>query len=215
MKVLSLIAGCAAADVTLVDFAGDSSTAHTFKELNDPVMGGQSIGTWNVTNGVGVFDGEVKNVPSLKAPGFIKASADGKFADCSANIDGSLVLEVRSPTADYKGFKVAFASGSLSPAYSCAGGAGLPFSGGCFKADFQFPATNATSSEDFVDISIPFNKFSDHWSSASGEPTKTCAEDKKACPTADKLKKIQRIELWAEGVDGKIHLEAKSIKCSA
>lgn len=37
-------------------------------------MGGKSTGTFNVENGLGIFDGEVVDVPFLKAPGFIKAS---------------------------------------------------------------------------------------------------------------------------------------------
>ena len=49
--------------------------------------------------------GEVVDVPSLKAPGFIKAAADGKFADASAELDGDLVLTVRSSTPEYKGFQ--------------------------------------------------------------------------------------------------------------
>lgn len=42
--------------------------------LSLQVMGGKSTGTFNVENGLGIFDGEVVDVPFLKAPGFIKAS---------------------------------------------------------------------------------------------------------------------------------------------
>jgi hypothetical protein len=52
-------------------------------------------------------------------------------------------------------------------------------------------------------------------SSATGEPTATCASDSSACLTADKLRAVKRLELWAEGVDGKIHLEVQSISASA
>ena len=38
------------------------------------VMGGKSTGTFAVSNQLGIFDGEVVDVPFLKAPGFIKAS---------------------------------------------------------------------------------------------------------------------------------------------
>merc|ERR1712054_53401 len=85
----------------VVTFDG-SATTYKFVELNDPVMGGKSTGTWDQSNGYGVFDGEVVDVPSLSAPGFIKASADGKFADLSSVAGGSLLLKVRSSTPSYK-----------------------------------------------------------------------------------------------------------------
>jgi len=107
--------------------------------MNDPVMGGKSTGTFKAETGYGVMDGAVATVPSLSAPGFIKAAGDGKYPDASAEIDGDLVLSVRSTTPTYKGFRVTFATG-LSPAYSCAGGGGIPFSRGCFKAKFDVPA---------------------------------------------------------------------------
>ncbi|CAE7540896.1 unnamed protein product, partial [Symbiodinium pilosum] len=102
-------------------FLYEAGTTFDFKELNDPVMGGQSTGTWKLDSaGFGVFDGQVVDVPSLKAPGFIKAAADGSFPDASA-------------------------------------------------------------------------------------------ADPSACPTAQRLAAIKRLEVWAEGALGKIHLEIKSI----
>merc|ERR1719235_2501508 len=194
--------------IDLATFDGETATTFTFVELNDPVMGGQSTGTWHVdaTAREGIFDGEVKDVPSLKAPGFIKAAADGKFPDVSEFADGNLVLTVRTSTPDYAGYRVTFTSGAASPAFSCAGGGSLPFSRGCYKQKFSVPAGS-----DFVEVKLPFNTFSDKWSSATGEQTETCAKDKSVCPTAEKLKKIQRIEFWAEGALGKLHLEIKSV----
>merc|ERR1711865_996405 len=98
--------------------------------------------------------GEVNDVPSLKAPGFIKAAADGKLPDVSDFIDGSLVLTVRSSTPDFAGYRVAFVSGAVSGAYACAGGGSLPFSRGCFKQKFNVPAGS-----DFVEVKLPFNAF--------------------------------------------------------
>merc|ERR1712061_202029 len=192
--------------VNLVTFDGTRETTFEFKELNDPVMGGQSTGTWSLSDGFGIMDGEVVNVPSLKAPGFIKAAADGSFPDVSAFINGSLVLTVRTSTPDYAGYRVTFVSGAASPSYSCAGGGGLPLSRGCFKQKFSVPAGS-----DFVEVKLPFNTFSDKWSSATGEHTAECSTEKDVCPTADKLSKIQRIEFWGEGAAGKLHLEVKSV----
>lgn len=197
--------------VGLVTFDGASGTTFEFKALDDPVMGGKSTGTWTVdaASKVGVFDGEVVDVPSLKAPGFIKAASDGKFADVSAVADGAFVLKVRTTTPEYRGFRFSFASGAMSTNYACAGGGNLPFSRGCFKSH----AFNVSGSENgaFVEVRLPISSFSDKWSSATGEQTKTCAEDSDVCPTAAKLKAIQRVEIWAEGALGKVHLEIQSI----
>merc|ERR1712187_627859 len=190
----------------LVTFDGSSGTTFKFVELNDPVMGGKSTGTWSLGAGFGILDGEVVNVPSLKAPGFIKAAADGKFPDVSEFIDGSLVLSVRTTTPEYAGYRVTFVSGAASPDFSCAGGGGLPFSRGCFKNKFTVPAGS-----DVVEVKIPFNTFSDKWSSATGEQTTTCADSKDVCPTASKLSKIQRVEFWGVGASGKLHLEVQSV----
>jgi len=195
-----------AASGSLVTFDGASGTTFKFVELNDPVMGGKSTGTWSLGEGCGIMDGDVVDVPSLKAPGFIKAAADGKFADVSEFIDGSLVLSVRTSTPDYAGYRISFASGSVSAAFSCAAGGSLPFSRGCFKQKFTVPAGS-----DFTDVKIPFSTFSDKWSSATGEQTTTCAQNKDVCPTASKLSQIKRIEFWGEGAAGKLHLEVKSI----
>jgi hypothetical protein len=191
---------------SMVTFDGAPATTFKFVELNDPVMGGRSTGTWSLGDGFGILNGEVVNVPSLKAPGFIKAAADGKLPDVSDFIDGSLVLSVRTSTPEYAGFRVTFVSGATSPSFSCAGGGSLPFSRGCFKQKFSVPAGSK-----FVDVKLPFNTFSDKWSSATGEHTAECAKDKDVCPTARKLSAIQRIEFWGEGAAGKLHLEVRSV----
>ena len=171
-------------------------------------MGGQSHGTWNVTAGeFGSMTGEVVDVPSLGAPGFIKASADGNFNDASAATGGVLALSVRSQTASYTGFRVSFAVGT-SPSYACSSGGSLPYSRGCFKSKFTVPPS---AGSEFVDVEIPFANFSDLWSAATGDPTSTCAEDASACVTAKTLAGIKRVEIWAEGVGGEIEIDLKAI----
>ena len=102
------------------------------------MMGGESTGTWHVEHRQGIFDGIVKEVPSLKAPGFIKAAADGSFADVSAAQE--LVLLVRSSTPEYKAIGIgghrmmsrldgrSFKSRGLDLRNGCAGAVGV---GGC------------------------------------------------------------------------------------
>merc|ERR1711998_680010 len=194
------------AQLPIVTFDGVQGTTFDFKALNDPVMGGRSSGTWTVADGAGVLDGEVVDVPSLSAPGFIKAAADGTFPDASSAFGGNLVLTVRSSTPEYAGFRVTFVAGATSAAFACSAGGSSPLSRGCFKAKFSVPAGS-----DFAQIKIPFSDFSDKWSSATGEQTTTCAQSADVCPTASKLSKIQRIEFWGEGANGKLHLEVKSV----
>jgi apolipoprotein D and lipocalin family protein len=194
------------ASLPLVTFDGSAGTSFDFKALNDPVMGGKSTGSWALGDGFGILDGEVVDVPSLSAPGFIKAAADGKFPDVSAAFGGSLVLNVRSSTPEYSGYRVTFVSGATSASFACAAGGSLPLSRGCFKAKFSVPAGS-----DFVQVKIPFTDFSDKWSSATGEQTTTCAQSADVCPTASKLSKIQRVEFWGEGANGKLHLEVQSV----
>merc|ERR1711894_245241 len=198
-------------DVPLVTFDGAESTTFKFTELDDPVMGGISSGTFEVNSedAFGIFDGTVRDVPSLSAPGAISAYAMGEFNDASMALSGDLVLKVRSSTPDYKGFRISFAAGALNPRYSCSGGGQIPFSGGCFKSTFQVPA-----SDDFVEVRVPFSSFSDHWSPSTGDPTVTCADDPSVCPTNINLGNIQMLQVWAEGVKGDIHLEIESIIAS-
>ena len=63
------------------DVPGDNTTPamHTWYALTDPVMGGQSTGTATAGEGLGIFVGEVKTVPSLNAPGFIAMQTRGTF----------------------------------------------------------------------------------------------------------------------------------------
>ena len=155
------------------------------------------------------MNGTVKDVPFLQAPGFIKAasySRSGHFNDASAAISGDLILNVRSTTAAYTGYRISIAAGTLSAEYSCASGGSNPLSGGCFKAKYSIP-----HGDEFSEVRIPFSMFSDHWSPATGDQTITCADDPKVCPTAKDLANIKSIEIWAEGVKGDIHLEVQSI----
>ena len=125
-------------------------------------------------------------------------------------LQGDLVLRVRSSTPDYEGFRVSFSPKSLSAEYSCAGGGTIPFSNGCFKAQFMVP-----SGDDFVEVRIPFSSFSDHWNPATGEPYIACSEDHpNVCPKENDLKHIRWIEVWSEGVAGDIHLEVESISAN-
>ena len=167
--------------------------------LNDVLyivfQGGISSGSWsvnedNTSRGYGIEDGIVRDVPSLQAPGFIKASADGRFNDASSALQGDLILRVRSTTPDYPAFRVSFGRYYERE----------------YKADFSVPP-----GESFSEIRIPFNMFSCKWDTGTGDQTVTCAEDPNVCPTEEALKNLKRISVMAEGAKGEAHLEVKSI----
>lgn len=80
------------------------------------------------------------------------------------------------------------------------------------RQSFSVPPSK---NNEFQTIKIPLSSFSDLWSSATGEHTKECTDDSSACLTSEKLAKIQRLELWAEGVAGKANLEIKKISVEA
>jgi hypothetical protein len=201
--------------VPLVTFDGVNATTFAFEELEDSVMGSESYGNWTLGTGAGLLSGIVTIVPRPAvsivhaSPGFIKAAASGVFSDASAAAAGSLVLVVRS-TTPYAGFRASFASGTAHPSYACEGGGSIPKSRGCFKSS-NFTVPTPAVAGGFSSVSIPFAQFSDRWTPATGEHSKTCAQDASTCVTGDTLKGIQRIEVWAEGATGNVHLELKSI----
>jgi hypothetical protein len=45
-----IVATASATTLPLVTFDGASATTHSFVELNDPVMGGKSTGTFTISN---------------------------------------------------------------------------------------------------------------------------------------------------------------------
>jgi len=55
--------------VPLVSFNPASDT-HSWETVDDPVMGGVSVSTYTMEDSFGVWEGEVKDVPSLADPGF-------------------------------------------------------------------------------------------------------------------------------------------------
>merc|ERR1719421_1820605 len=98
LALLPAVVG-ASKTVPLATFDGATATSYPWETVNDPVMGGQSDSTFKMdkANGVGVWDGEVKIVPFLKAPGFCNLQAPGlmkkaKFPD----LTGSNAIVIRA-----------------------------------------------------------------------------------------------------------------------
>merc|ERR1719498_1166336 len=198
--------------VDLVTFDGeDKSTTWTWKDLNDPVMGGQSESTWHIneTLGAAVWDGETKIVPSLKAPGFCNAETTNGLGVLTKANDAAgfthLLLRVRS-TKPYTGFKVSFAADTLNPQFSS------------YKSEFNVTRHDGV----WHTVAVPFENFSNDWSAytgrcdtvdPNGKKHKCCSkETPEVCPTDKNLADISQFGLWTEGVAGEFHIEVQWIR---
>lgn len=204
----ALVVATITAEVTkLSTFDGAKGTTWSWRDTNDPVMGGASTSTFVIDKDqkIGIFNGTCAIVPSLNAPGFCKTTATGltPFPDVAADIDGTMQLRVRSTTPNYKGYKIAFAAKDV-PHTSI-------FGGGSFKAEFFLE-----DNEDWQIVKIPFNKFSYDWSGytgrcdtkdPSGQQHECCDTNPKVCPTPKYLSTITSTEVWSEGVEGDFHIE--------
>jgi len=176
--------------VPLATFVEGDDAFRSWIQQNDPVMGGKSRGTFVVADGVGVMNGTVALIPALGAPGFIKVSTTDKksFADVSACSGLALTTKSSSSPSQYGGYRVSF--GTDSAFLQC----GKFFARG-FKADF-------TAGEgEFTTVQVPFNKFTKCWDDSTGDAIKTCEEDARFCPSANRLADMQTISVWAEGAN--------------
>merc|ERR1719454_1986285 len=179
-----LLANAAGSDITLAAFGADDAVTRTWKEQNDPVMGGKSSGTFSVSGEVGTIQGTVADVPSLSAPGFIKATASGTYADVSSCAGIALEVQSTSNPDPYTGYRLSLGNdGSACGKFFARG----------FKADFAAPSGK------FGTVQIPFENFSKCWDDATGDAIKTCAEDSSLCITNGRKQNLQSLSVWAEG----------------
>jgi len=209
-----LFAQALADEVKLATFDGAAATKASWRDGNDPVMGGASTSTFSITaDKTGLFNGTCAIVGFLKAPGFAKitGSRDSDFHDITGY--DNIALRVRSSTPDYTGFKVAWAAPGI-PKTSIFGGAS-------YKAGFNL------TGGDWQTVEVPFAQFSYDWSGYTGRcdtkdpngflhkgPQHYCCDKSGLQPSksevcVDKkfLSIINSIELWAEGVKGDFNLE--------
>lgn len=209
-----LLISALASEVKLATFDGAKETAASWKDLNDPVMGGSSTSTFRVTaDKTGVFNGTCAIVGFLKAPGFAKAVGSATFADITGY--DHIALRVRSATPNYQGFKVAF------------GAPGIPktsmFGGSTYKADFKL------TGGDWQLVEVPMTQFSYDWSGYTGrcdtkDPASMwslfrrvqhycCSKSglqpskPEVCVDTKFLSKVNSLEVWAEGVVGDFNIE--------
>jgi hypothetical protein len=201
-----------AAELKLATFDGTKATTASWKDMNDPVMGGASVSSFKVTpDKTGLFNGTCAIVEFLKAPGFAKIVGSSHFADITGY--DSIALKVRSSTPDYQGFKVAFAAPGI-PKTSIYGGSS-------YKADFKLKGG------EWQVVEVPLTQFSYDWSGFTGRcdtkdpassfskgPQHYCCDKSglqpskaEVCVDSKFLSEISSFEVWAEGVAGDFNIE--------
>jgi hypothetical protein len=93
---------------SIATFDGAKATTLSWQTVNDPVMGGQSKSNFEVDaeHHLGVWAGEVKIVPFLKAPGFcnLQSPGLGKTADFP-DLSDAKGIKVRAREATASGLK--------------------------------------------------------------------------------------------------------------
>ena len=196
--------------IPLVSFAADAdpSLKHKWTAMNDPVMGGKSYSNVSVGDDMLRFTGKVAIVPFLGAPGFITA-ATGRglgpggqsplppesFVDVSSC--KGLTVVANDLSNGYSGYRISFGNGHAQhPGHNHAYG---------FKADLH-PTIGS-----FGAVSIPFTSFTDYWDDATGKSVVSCEEKREYCPDVKTLANMKTMSIWAEGVEGRVHLEVRSI----
>lgn len=214
----------ASVSVPLVTFDGNPATSFNFTEHNAGNGGGPVVskGTWAVTDGHGVLDGDIgiewdgsPEEDHVGWPGFIRATLEGDLPDASTASTGALILMVRSNTPTYNGFRVSIGTTEhwSTTKEACGPKLGPEKNRGCYLARFTVPPSRQF--DDFTPVRIPFSSFSGSWLFGPGNIRHTCAASKEMCLTSKALARIKSLDFWATGVEGKVRLEVKSITASA
>lgn len=183
--------------LSFVDFITFNASTFAWELVNDPVMGGLSRSNYSINRSTGLayWEGEVKVVPSLNAPGFCNFETTGfqRFRDASAY--SNLIIRMLS-TIDYAGWKVSFTADTLSPQFKS------------FKADF-----NVTADGQWHEYALPWNAFSNDWSAYTGEPVTPCSPaHPEVCPTLKNLQDISAFGLWTEGAAGPFNVQIQWVR---
>lgn len=185
-------------EIPLVTFHGQNADTRPWSQKNDPVMGGSSSGTFTIdaNQGVGVMDGEVKDVWFLQAPGFIKAGRDDHYPDITNCKAFAITAKVSN---NYGGWRFSVGNAHAKE---------------CNKRHaYGYKANYHPSWEDFTTEVIPFEDFSDCWDDGTGEHIQDCSEENpQFCIDAATKIDLGKIEIWAEGAKGKVDIQIADIK---
>lgn len=183
--------------VPIATFDGNSKTTWPWQTVNDPVMGGQSNSTFHVdsTRALGVWEGEVRIVPFLKAPGFCNLQAPGLFkAATFPDLSGTQGVVVQAREKNASGitrFNVMLMTS----------GAKHFLKQGVYAADFVL---NGAMEDHF----LPFSSFTCTW---RGQNVTWCPD------LSTQLGKVTNIGIGTAfpGPAAKFHVEISSLSASA
>jgi hypothetical protein len=127
-----------------------SNLVHVSKDM---VMGGRSAGTFSIKAGLGVFEGNDKDVPC-----FIQVRMTDKT-----------VWPDVTPNKPYKGYRVSFRN-THAPG------------GKFYTSGYKATLTDVPDGDDLEKIQIPFSDFTDLWDDAMGDLIHTCQETPSIVP---------------------------------
>lgn len=183
--MFSSIAFASAKTVMLATFDGAKETTLTWNPVNDPVMGGQSTSTFNVQASKGIFEGEVKVVTFLGAPGFCNLETSGtvSFPDVS-DTDGIVVTAKQTLDGGLKNFDVRLTTTQTDAAKR----------GASWGADFE-----VVEGQD--SYFVPYSAFSCEW---RGQTLTTCGD------IEEQLSSVTQLVVGSGGVAGPFRLELTS-----
>jgi len=175
--------------IPLATFDGDETTTLPFRAVNDPVMGGQSTSSFTTQDNRGIFQGEVKVVPFLGAPGFCNLEASGSFPDISST-DG-IAVEVNQTLPDgLTNWDVAITTTTSRKASRTGGG---------WQADFKLEAGRTK-------YFVPYSAFT---CSSRGRKLSTCGD------LSAQLNELIQLGIGSDGVAGPFRLEISSIQATS
>jgi hypothetical protein len=191
MSVFFAVASAAAAkSITLATFDGAKKTTLSWRPINDPVMGGQSKSTFDVKSAIGIFQGEVKVVPFLGAPGFCNLETTGaiSFPDVSGT-NGITVNAKQTLEGGLSNFDVRFATKQTSAARS----------GAAWEADFKM----VRGQDSYF---VPYSAFTCQW---RGRKLNNCGN------ISEQLSSVTQFTLGSGGVAGPFRLEISSLAATS
>jgi len=188
----TLVAGASAlprANIPIAGFGARGYPQQKWSAENDPVMGGVSVGTFSEANQQGVWRGEVKIVPKLKAPGFCTIHTGGsQFPDMSSE-EGLLINIGQAAAGGLMDLKISMESSVRT---------------GPRQGEFEGKFTLKKQADGRAAMNTYFVAFADMSQSFRGQK-------EGGPPTKAQLKSITRIGFNEDGVAGKFEFNIQSI----
>lgn len=185
--------------LSIVSFASNHLDFHPWYFVSDSVTEGRSEGSYTNLESVGILKGTVRDVPTLSTPGFIEMEtpASTRFPDARTCTHVRLEAKTVGPNLDYAGWR--FGLGNSQPE------AVADWHAFGHKHGFFAPGN------EWENVTMPLNQFSNYWNATTGDVVITCEEDPQYCPTSQTLKEIKTLSIWAEGVNGDVELHVRNI----